>query len=145
MSQTAIISPNRNALVASPRPIPPQPTNAIPGRSLGERRFGCWAAWASRSRNQTGRPDAAAVAEVIFRKRRREMENGFGVIRSETVEGYMVGFQFQNGIEAVSKFDFGRSRRREESHNSSIERHEAKERAAHVDGRNESGMGMPHP
>jgi len=56
----------------------------------------------------------------------------------------MVGFEFQNGIEAVSKFDFERSRRREESHSSSIERHEAKERAAHVDGRNESGMGLPH-
>src|SRR6266850_1984962 len=105
-----MISPNRDALVASPLPIPPQPTNAIPGRSLGERRFGCWAAWASRSRNQAGTPMVAAVAEEIFRNRLREMKNGFGVIRSETVEGYLVGFEFQNGIEAVSKFDFGRSR-----------------------------------
>src|SRR6266568_1752134 len=79
-SQTARISPKRVAIVASFRPMPPHPTRAMPGRSLGPRRLDLGvAALRSRSTNQVGSPVAAAVAPQSRRKDRREMlKVGFG-------------------------------------------------------------------
>ena len=73
-SQTATMSPNRLALLASPRPIPPQPTSAIPGRSLALAGAGaCVDADSSRSTNHRGNPVAAAIAVQWLRKVRREI------------------------------------------------------------------------
>src|SRR6266700_6440533 len=76
-SQTARISPKRVAFVASPMPMPPHPTRAMPGRSLGPSDLDLGvAALRSRSTNHAGRPVAAAVAPQSRRKDRREMLKG---------------------------------------------------------------------
>src|SRR6266581_553793 len=76
-SQTARISPKRVAFVASPMPMPPHPTRAMPGRSFGPSDLDLGvAALSSRSTNHAGRPVAAAVAPQSRRKERREMLKG---------------------------------------------------------------------
>src|SRR5207248_2514050 len=81
-SQTASTSAKLAAPPQSPRPCPPQPTSAMPGRSLGPSGFGCAALASSSSRNHPGTPVAAVMAAVVLRKRRRLMLKVFGVMKA---------------------------------------------------------------
>src|SRR5256885_11989578 len=92
------MSPKFAALVASPVPWLPHPINATPGRSLEDGAAEVVSAAASsRSRNQNGKPVAAAASEQRCRKARREICKGFagdGECRGGGVGGGIVG---QNG------------------------------------------------
>ena len=71
-----MISPYLLAFLASPLPIPPQPTRAIPGRSFGVGVLGTsWASSCWRSMNQSGSPVIAAIRPQRRMKARREMSN----------------------------------------------------------------------
>ena len=80
------MSPKRLALLASPRPMPPQPISAIPGRSLGLGTAGGACADSSRSTNHSGNPVAAAMAVQWLRKDRREMFGHDGIERQTAAE-----------------------------------------------------------
>src|ERR1039457_681065 len=70
------MSPNRAAFWASPFPMPPQPINAMPGRSfglVGGLAAVSAAAASSLWTNHKGNPAAAAVAVQEARKDRREI------------------------------------------------------------------------
>src|SRR5262245_33864688 len=71
-SQTATILPYLLALVASPVPMPPQPTSRIPGRSLGDFGSSTAACTAISSMNQRGSASDAASAPPERSRLRRE-------------------------------------------------------------------------
>src|SRR5689334_17626763 len=102
-SHTAITRPNFDASLASLRPMPPQPINAIVGPSAPE---GTASAARLSSINHFGNVVAAATAAEVFRKRRLErckfMSSQTRLFRhffNESGSAFAEGFQFDFGHE----------------------------------------------